>query len=339
MKLPVLVVLVIIGLLLEVTVHLYNHTDIVYTHFFYLIVIVAGFWYGKKAIGIALLFGGLHVAVSWQEYGSLPGDAIIRATILVFVAAVMGIVVDRMNAYHARLIAQNQDLKKINSQLESSQKAAIIANKKLALLSSITRHDIKNQLTALMMYLGISRATATDPEQSASIDHEEQATQNILRQIEFTRIYEDIGSTEPRWQNIVEILDPLKKTAEDNGVIIEIKTGSLEIYADGLLAKVFENLIDNSLRHGITVRHIEISCKPEGENMILEYRDDGSGIKPEEKELIFKRGYGKNTGLGLFLIREILSITGISITETGTWGQGVNFEILVPKDRFRQAGE
>ncbi|PKL57911.1 MAG: sensor histidine kinase, partial [Methanomicrobiales archaeon HGW-Methanomicrobiales-5] len=47
------------------------------------------------------------------------------------------------------------------------------------------------------------------------------------------------------------------------------------------------------------------------------------------------RGFGKHTGLGLFLSREILSITGISITETGTPDKGVRFEIHVPKDVCR----
>jgi len=45
--------------------------------------------------------------------------------------------------------------------------------------------------------------------------------------------------------------------------------------------------------------------------------DDGEGIGADEKEMIFDRGFGKNTGLGLALSREILDITGITIRETG----------------------
>ncbi len=68
--------------------------------------------------------------------------------------------------------------------------------------------------------------------------------------------------------------------------------------------------------------------------MIL-WEDNGVGIPDEEKELIFNRGYGKNTGFGLFLVREILSLTGISIHETGFPGSGVRFEILIPVGSFR----
>ena len=52
-------------------------------------------------------------------------------------------------------------------------------------------------------------------------------------------------------------------------------------------------------------------------------------------ERIFERGYGKNTGLGVFLSREILSITGITITENGVPGKGARFEITVPKGMYR----
>jgi sensor histidine kinase regulating citrate/malate metabolism len=69
--------------------------------------------------------------------------------------------------------------------------------------------------------------------------------------------------------------------------------------------------------------------------MFLIYEDNGTGVLPEEKEKIFQKGFGKHTGLGMFLIKEILSITGITIRETGTWHQGARFEIRIPPGKFR----
>jgi signal transduction histidine kinase len=46
-------------------------------------------------------------------------------------------------------------------------------------------------------------------------------------------------------------------------------------------------------------------------------------------------GFGKNNGLGLALSREILSITGITIKETGEPGKGARFEMTVPKGMYR----
>jgi len=68
---------------------------------------------------------------------------------------------------------------------------------------------------------------------------------------------------------------------------------------------------------------------------VITYEDDGIGIPADDKEHIFRRGFGKHTGLGLFLSREILAITGITISENGEPGKGVRFEILVPRDMYR----
>jgi sensor histidine kinase regulating citrate/malate metabolism len=69
---------------------------------------------------------------------------------------------------------------------------------------------------------------------------------------------------------------------------------------------------------------------------VIVYEDDGIGISDKIRTVLFKRGKGKNTGYGMFLIREILTITGFSIAETGESGKGARFEIVVPECSFRE---
>ncbi|MDD4497623.1 MAG: hypothetical protein PHV51_05665 [Methanosarcinaceae archaeon] len=57
------------------------------------------------------------------------------------------------------------------------------------------------------------------------------------------------------------------------------------------------------------------------------------------KEYIFEKSVGKNTGLGLFLVKGILSITGIQIKETGQEEEGACFEILVPSENWRRGSK
>ena len=45
-------------------------------------------------------------------------------------------------------------------------------------------------------------------------------------------------------------------------------------------------------------------AEPAGCGLVILWADDGIGIAEEDKEKIFERGFGKNTGLGLFLARE-----------------------------------
>jgi signal transduction histidine kinase len=111
--------------------------------------------------------------------------------------------------------------------------------------------------------------------------------------------------------------------------------GEVEVFADPMLQKVFFNLFDNSLRHGGHVRNLQVTCQEREGGLKILWEDDGVGIPDEEKERVFERGYGKNTGLGLFLVREILGITGITIRETGTPGKNAIFEMSVPRGVYR----
>jgi signal transduction histidine kinase len=85
------------------------------------------------------------------------------------------------------------------------------------------------------------------------------------------------------------------------------------------------------------VTEISLDYQETEEGLLLVLQDNGVGILAEEKQKIFERGYGRNTGLGLFLVREILSITGITIRENGTEGEGARFEMLIPKGSYRFA--
>ena len=65
--------------------------------------------------------------------------------------------------------------------------------------------------------------------------------------------------------------------------------------------------------------------------MDLIVEDNGVGVPDDAKEKIFRREYFKNTGFGLFLTREILAITGLSISETRDTGHGCPFRYPRPE--------
>jgi len=118
-------------------------------------------------------------------------------------------------------------------------------------------------------------------------------------------------------------------------ISLTVDTGDLFIYADPLLEKVFYNLVENSIRHGENLTRISFSVETVDDTARIVYTDDGCGVPEEFKEAIFIRKHFKHTGFGLYLSREILEITGISIRETGTPGKGVQFEIMVPTEYCR----
>ncbi|HNX18346.1 MAG TPA: PAS domain S-box protein [Methanoregula sp.] len=217
-----------------------------------------------------------------------------------------------------------------------AEKALLQANRKLSLLSSITRHDISNQMTVLRGYLVILAKKQTDPAQIEFFHKVAYAVQRVTDMIQFTRQYEEIGASAPVWQDC-RILAGTAATAFLPGPITVKNdlTAGLEVYADPLIARVFPNLIENAVQYGGSITTLRLTCEKRHGDLVIVCEDDGEGILPEEKEKIFARGYGRNTGLGLFLSREILSITGITITENGVPGKGARFEIVVPHKAYR----
>jgi len=218
-----------------------------------------------------------------------------------------------------------------------AEEALRLANRKLNLLSGITRHDIRNQLLALEGYLEISKESLDDPVRTAEfIAKEEKIAETIAHQIIFTKDYEDLGVNAPRWQNVNTVIRNVGARLPVRNIRIDEGTPDLEVYADPLLEKVFYNLIDNALRYGgEKMSAIRMTSCEENGALILTLEDDGNGISAEDKKQLFTKGFGKHTGLGLYLSREILAITGITITETGIPGTGARFEILVQKGKFR----
>ena len=216
-----------------------------------------------------------------------------------------------------------------------SEDAINLAHKKLNLLSSVTRHDILNQLTALEAYILLAKEESMGAVSSEYVTKIEDISKTIRNQIQFTREYEDIGVQTPCWQNVRELIDKSLTTMNLKKIRVNTNIPGIEIFADPLLEKVFYNLIENSIRHGDTVENINISYAEQDEKLVLIYSDDGAGIPEPEKKRVFEQGVGKNTGFGLFLVREILSITGLSIIENGEPGKGVQFLITIPSGLYR----
>jgi len=220
------------------------------------------------------------------------------------------------------------------------QKALQLANKQLNVLSSITRHDILNQLLGLRGYIRLSREVIDKPEKLLEfIKKEEKAANSIEQQITFTKDYQNLGVAAPTWQNVNESIRSAMATLPMRSVHIELDPADPEVYADPLFEKIFYNLIDNALCYGgDQMKTIRVLSQESDQRLTIVCENDGVGIKDEDKKRIFTRGFGKKTGFGLFLSREILSITGITITENGVPGKGTRFEIMVPNGTWRTAG-
>lgn len=209
-------------------------------------------------------------------------------------------------------------------------------NRKMSLLSGVTRHDVLNQIMGIMLlkdYI-LGRCAVGDSDVKEDLELIFSAVETIQHQMEFAGDYQDLGLKEPGWQNVKDRIRSILIARNLDSLNLDADIGNLEIYADQLFEKVLYNLIDNSLRHGKTVTEIRIHFEEHEDYGMLIYEDNGVGIPDNLKESIFERGFGSNKGLGLFLIREILEVTGFTIIECGKEGEGVRFEITIPDGMY-----
>ncbi len=233
-----------------------------------------------------------------------------------------------------------ESIRDITERTKEEEKFRLV-NKQLNLLTGITRHDINNQLLVLKGYLEVSSDYLDDPIRLKEfINREMRAATTIEEQIAFTREFQDMGAKPPVWQSLPAVIEQEKKRLHPGDIDIETDCIDQEILADSLFEKVIYNLVDNALKYGgDTMTKIRFFSYESGGDLIVVCQDNGEGVPGKDKSRVFDQGYGKHTGLGLYLSREILSLTGITIAETGEPGKGARFEMKVPKGAWRMTGD
>lgn len=221
---------------------------------------------------------------------------------------------------------------------KKSEKALRMANEKISLLTRLTRHDISNMVTALSGYLELLKEHIHEDDPEELLMKAMNQIDRIRNQLIFSQQYQEIGLHAPLWQSLETIIDLAIRDITSDSVEISVSIPQVWVYTDPLSVKVIFNLLDNAIRHGNCVSWIRITSIEEKDHaLILIIEDNGNGIPEEDKERIFAQGFGKNTGLGLTLCREILQVTGITIIEKGIPGNGARFEIHVPPDAWKKS--
>ncbi|HOL40801.1 MAG TPA: sensor histidine kinase [Methanospirillum sp.] len=217
-----------------------------------------------------------------------------------------------------------------------NERAVRKANEKLNYFNAIVRHDILNLMMGITGYIDIIDEIVDDDEVHLLVRKSRDLSSRIRRIAELTRTYQDLGIRPPAFieagPSVRRILDRHEFTGK---IRADVQLNGLFIYVDRMFDVVIYELVNNSLQYGGEGVRIRFSCDmiPEGLALIIE--DSGPGVHPDQKERIFSRTYADRKGYGLYLASEILDITGITIRETGVYGEGARFELIFPPDTYR----
>ncbi len=206
-------------------------------------------------------------------------------------------------------------------------------NEKLFVLSGLTRHDIQNKLqVASNCVFLVKQKVQADSEALELVERIQSVCGHVKKILDVTRAFEKLGVEELILVNLGEIIDRVVSQFLDlHDVKVVNDCRGLIVLADSLLAQIFSNLMDNSVKHGERVNKISIKCNTGKDCLKLVYEDNGVGISNAEKEKIFREGYGKDTGYGLWLVKKMCEVYGWCIRETGKQNKGAQFTLTIPK--------
>ena len=219
-----------------------------------------------------------------------------------------------------------------------AEKSLKTANDKLNLLSRISKDHLQRTVDQMAETVKNADMHCNDTVARVFFNQMRVHVVNLTRQLFLTESYKNLGISPPAWLGVQQILEFEKPALISGSVSARFWTERLEIYADPLFKDVLVHLAENAIRHGIKIQNLTGTYHETREGLDLILEDDGIGIPADKKRHIFEYDAGKDAGIGLYICREILGVTGMTITETGTEGKGARFVIHVPSDSYRIEG-
>jgi PAS domain S-box-containing protein len=144
-----------------------------------------------------------------------------------------------------------------------------------------------------------------------------------------------------------ESVETARPQAEAKGITLTLATGPVPSLAGdrARIAQLLDNLVSNAVKFTPEGGRVDVRVRRHEDQAILEVRDSGMGIPPEEQELLFERFFRtstateqaiQGTGLGLAISKAIVEAHSGRIAVSSDEGAGTTFRVTLP---LRQAAE
>jgi PAS domain S-box-containing protein len=211
-----------------------------------------------------------------------------------------------------------------------------LANKKLNVLTSITRHDIQNKVTILLGYLTRAKKRETDPVVREYLERQEHAAKAIRDEITITRDFKDMGTDPPEWLDAGKMITAAITRLGDSPVRFSVDLPHILVYADRQMERVFFRLFENAINSPDQPRSIHVFLREEQDRRVICVEFEHPGVTTVGEERIPDTGGSANGQRGFVILQEILSLTDITLEATGEPGKKECFEIGIPPASFRR---
>jgi len=234
--------------------------------------------------------------------------------------------------------------------IHSFEKLAEVARAKMEFISVIT-HQLRSPITNIKYSL-----EALTSEKLAEKDREEyfrilkentERTGDLINNIlTVSRI--SLGTFKLR-KEMISMVNLVEETilgfkpllrASNITLEFEKEKGLPKIFSDPFwLKEVFRNLLDNAIRYQKNKGNINLAVRKQGKNIYFEISDSGVGIPREDQKYIFQKFFrAKNalryqtigTGLGLYIVKEIITKMNGKIDFKSKENKGTTFWFTIP---------
>jgi len=286
----------------------------------------------------------------WRSYWFMLLIAMMVMGIIVFIYRYL------LNQRTNKLLKeQYEQIKIAHNQLQISENNLKELNATKDKFFSIISHDLKNPFTSV---LSISELMATNYDETDPDDirfginkihqtnkHIYELLENLLTWSKTQRGNINIEAVKFNLTKIIETnINILKLAAEKKNITIEY-TAEQELCAVAdreMISTVFRNLVNNAIKFTPPGKKIQINSFLNKEHVIIEVRDEGVGITPEDQERLFRiddkfktpgTDGEKGTGLGLIICKEFVEKNGGTIVVESSPGKGSTFRFTIPYEQ------
>ncbi len=216
-------------------------------------------------------------------------------------------------------------------------------------LSAVT-HELKSPLASMRLSLETVLGGRSDPNAGVhflknALQDTERLQSLVEKVLEATRFAQKGSSLTLRESCLSEIVEDAirrfsrRTTAMEASLISEIQGGIWSEFDEDAITIVISNLLENALKYGGRIPRIDVRLTESSGSAQLEVSDNGQGIAPNDIPRVFERFWRagdemtrttQGTGLGLFLVQQIIKGHGGEVLVTNTGPDGTTFRVILP---------
>ncbi|GAB3078000.1 DUF4153 domain-containing protein [Pedococcus soli] len=206
-------------------------------------------------------------------------------------------------------------------------------------------HELRTPISALQAVLEnlVDGVSEPGPEELRSaLAQTERLGRLVGDLLDLSRVEEGVTPLQVAEVDVAELLEEAVAQARTDGLrySVVVSPPGLRLSADAdRLHQLLANLLDNAARHSPRDGEIRVAAVAEGDRVRLDVADDGPGIAPAERGLVFERfttsaAHNSGTGLGLAISRWVVQLHGGTIAVADS-EHGCRIEVLLPVDPTR----